>query len=56
MVPVRSNPRNQGSGQWFIPAKYPDGVVICPLCRLPETTGEYRRECKCWPETPKEST
>ena len=27
---------------------YPPGIVVCPLCGLPETEGQYFEECDCW--------
>ena len=35
-------------GHWFRLPEYPAGVIWCPLCHLPETTGEYPEECHCW--------
>ena len=29
-------------------AGYPAGVIVCPLCGLPETEGKYSEECDCW--------
>ncbi len=47
---MKDNPETTINGQWFVPAKYPQGVIVCPLCHLPETAGEYKSECKCWDE------
>lgn len=42
------NPRADVKVRWFKPATYLDGVIVCPLCHLPETTSVYRVECHCW--------
>lgn len=44
----RTNPEALANGQWFKLPKYPADVIVCPLCRLPETEGVYRYECDCW--------
>lgn len=33
---------------WFMSKKRKRGVVVCPLCGLPEN-GNYKRLCNCWP-------
>lgn len=35
-------------GNWWKPARYPEGTLVCPLCHCPETKGKYREECHCW--------
>ena len=32
---------------WFKLKTYP-GAACCPLCRLPETEGQFSSECHCW--------
>ena len=50
MFSPRRNPKESVSkcGHWWKPAQYPEGTIVCPVCWLPETTGEYRKECHCW--------
>jgi len=49
-VGLRANPRQKdcARGDWYKPATYPNDVMVCPLCSLPETTNVYKRECRCW--------
>lgn len=50
LVRLRQNPKESISkdGYWWKPPEYPEDTIICPLCWLPETTGEYKNECHCW--------
>lgn len=50
---LKTNPQGDEYTNWFTLAEYPKGVIICPLCRLPESTGVYQNECKCWDEPDK---
>ena len=45
---VEKNPLERSSGRWFQLAQYPEGVIVCPFCHLPETDRVYERECQCW--------
>jgi hypothetical protein len=48
MSKLKPNPRDDFQVDWFKLATYPEEVIACPLCGLPETTGVYREECHCW--------
>lgn len=53
---LKPNPKGQQTEYWVKPPKYPRGTIVCPICHLPETTGEYVEECHCWDESRKEGT
>ena len=49
MATLKNNKRGDFRGEeWFKLAEYPKGVIVCPLCNLPESTGLYKKECHCW--------
>lgn len=48
MKKLKKNREEITVGPWFKPAKYPKGIIKCPLCDLPETIKEYKNECHCW--------